>query len=265
MANLKERIKKAPYIKDIVRWRKIAKDHDAATAADTTRLRCYQDEFEHFKKTANTTNRFNLDWAERMICDDRSSYTPFDAHYIYHTAWAARLVGQIMPQIHIDISSLLYFSTLVSAFVPVEFYDYRPAGVKLPNLATGKADLLGLPFANDSVLSLSCMHTVEHVGLGRYGDSLDYDADLKAMNELKRVLIPGGHLLFVVPVGKAKIIFNAHRIYSYQQILEAFSPLKLVEFSLIGDDAYQEGMKINATEADADAQKYGCGCFYFTK
>ncbi|NDC42314.1 MAG: DUF268 domain-containing protein, partial [Chitinophagia bacterium] len=56
-----------------------------------------------------------------------------------------------------------------------------------------------LPFESDSIPSLSCMHTIEHVGLGRYGDQLDPQGDLKAIAELKRVVQPGGDLLFVTP------------------------------------------------------------------
>src|SRR5436853_180080 len=83
-----------------------------------------------------------------------------------------------------------------SAFIPVEFYDYRPANVQLSNLTAEAADLLALPFAEGSVESLSCMHVVEHIGLGRYGDPLDPNGDLKAIAELRRVLAPAGTLLF---------------------------------------------------------------------
>ena len=109
------------------------------------------------------------------------------------------------------------------------------------------------------------MHVVEHLGLGRYGDKLYSDADLKAIRELKRVLAIGGTLLFVVPIGKARIQFNAHRIYSYEQIADCFSDLLLREFSLIPDNAIQEGMIYNATSEDSDNQIWGCGCFRFEK
>lgn len=106
------------------------------------------------------------------------------------------------------------------------------------------------------------MHTVEHVGLGRYGDQLDPSGDLKSIAELKRVLKPGGNLLFVTPVGKPRIEFNAHRIYSYEQILEYFSPLTLNEFSLIPDAG---GLISNADPAMVKDQRYACGCFWFKK
>ena len=77
------------------------------------------------------------------------------------------------------------------------------------------------------------MHVVEHIGLGRYGDPVDYDGDLKAIAELQRVLAPGGNLFFVVPVGQPRIMFNAHRVYSLRtDFVEAFNTFELKEFSL---------------------------------
>src|SRR4051794_15000052 len=84
--------------------------------------------------------RFSLKEEDQWQClDDATSQTGFDHHYIYHPAWAARIVKQINPKTHTDISSALSFCSIVSAFVPVEFYDYRPAPLTLSNLKNGKA------------------------------------------------------------------------------------------------------------------------------
>lgn len=193
---------------------------------------------------------------------DTITNTPFDHHYTYHPAWAARILAQTKPVYHVDISSILSFSTIVSAFVPVQFYDYRPAKLQLDNLESGFADLTQLNFQDNSIPSLSCMHTIEHIGLGRYGDKIDPQGDIRSINELKRVVQPGGDLLFVTPVGKPKIEFNAHRIYSYEQVMEYFAPLSLKEFSLITD----KGIMIRSADpALVKEQQYGCGCFWFKK
>jgi len=226
----------------------------------------YIKEFLSFKKASRKTDRFRVLWSNRYPrLKDKTATTPFDAHYIYHPAWAVRIVKKINPKFHIDISSTLSFSTIISAFIPVRFYDYRPANIQLEGFTSDKADLQDLPFEDKSIISISCMHTVEHIGLGRYGDPLDPDGDIKAIAELKRVLALGGSLLFVVPIGKPKLLFNAHRIYSYDQIMGYFSDLKLEEFSLIPDNARDTGMVDNATKELADQQKYGCGCFWFKK
>lgn len=197
--------------------------------------------------------------------DDRTRTTGFDRHYIYHTAWAARILAQTKPVEHVDIASSLYFVTSTSAFVPIRFYDYRPADLDLSNVSSDRADLLALPFADNSIESLSCMHVVEHVGLGRYGDELAPTGDLQAMAELQRVLAAGGDLLFVVPVGKPRVCFNAHRIYSYEMVRDAFSALEIVQFALIPDDGNRQGLIVDADPSLVADQTYGCGCFWFKK
>lgn len=222
-------------------------------------------EFARFSALSKaSTGRFSLRWKDRQPClDDRTANTGFDRHYIYHTAWAARVLAKTRPAKHVDIGSSLYFVTGASAFVPLEFYDFRPADLRLSNLESRFANLTALPFGDREVASLSCMHVVEHVGLGRYGDPLDPDGDLKAMRELQRVVAPSGSLLFVTPVGQPCIRFNAHRIYAYEQIRDAFSELTIEQFSLIPDSFADGGLIEDADPATVSKQRYACGCFWF--
>lgn len=212
--------------------------------------------------------RFLFRWKYLYPClHDDTGATGFDRHYTFHTAWAARVVAQIKPGVHYDISSAIYFSTILSAFIPVRFYDYRPVTLRLSNLRSETADLLSLPFASDSISSLSCMHVVEHVGLGRYGDSLDPEGDRKAIRELQRVVSPGGHLLFVVPIGATPILmFNAHRIYSTPMILDYFQEaFHLKDFTLIPEDPADGDLAPSPSQDLLNKQFYGCGCFWFIK
>ena len=197
--------------------------------------------------------------------NDRTETLEIEPHYTYHTAWAARRIAEINPQKHVDISSHRFFATLVSAFVPMEYYEYRPVELYLKGLTAGKADILSLPFADNSIKSLSCMHVIEHLGLGRYGDPIDAMADKKAAKELTRVLSGGADLLIVVPVGKrTQVQFNNQRIYRYDDVINMFLGLKLVEFSLVPDD-WHKGMVKNASPDLTNKQNYGCGCFWFKK
>lgn len=232
-----------------------------------TKLPHFFTEFQALKHSAaHTTARFPLRARDWFFClFDNTTITPFDPHYTYHPAWAARVVARVNPAKHIDIASALKFATIVSAFVPVEFYDYRPAELHLKGLTSKAGNLHSLPFADNSVSSLSCMHTIEHVGLGRYGDPIDYDGDIKAARELARVLTLGGTLIFVTPVGTPRIEFNAHRIYSYKQVLALFPTLALTEFSLVPDEYASVGIIENADPEFVANQSYACGCFVFTK
>lgn len=210
--------------------------------------------------------RFLRLWRDLYPCiKDKTNLTGFDRHYVYHTSWAARKLVELQPKKHVDISSSLFFVGIASAFVPVDFYDYRPADVVLSNLVTQRANLQLLPFANDSIFSLSCIHVIEHIGLGRYGDPLDPAGDEVAISELKRVVAPGGSLFFVVPLGaQSRIEFNAHRVYSLDLIKKYFSQgWDMKEFYFIPE---KSGAPIlNPPDKVLATESYGCGCFWFIK
>ena len=115
---------------------------------------------------------------------DKTITTGFDRHYVYHTSWAARVVKEINPAFHVDISSSLYFCGLVSAFIPVRFYDYRPADLRLSGLETHEGNLHNLPFANETVNSLSCLHTIEQIAWTVSSPTIP--STLKATSKLPR-------------------------------------------------------------------------------
>lgn len=229
--------------------------------------RKFRTDFQRFFSLSKETDtRFAPAWEDRFPClADSTATTDYDRHYVLHTGWAARVLAQTRPTLHIDIGSSLYFVAIASAIVPVKFYDYRPAHVPLDAVETAKGDLTKLSFSNQEVSSVSCMHVLEHVGLGRYGDPLDPAGDLKAARELQRVVAPHGQLLMVLPVGRPRVMFNAHRIYSYGQVLAMFSELRLQQFSLIPDDTKEPELIIDASPERVQSQNYGCGCFWFRR
>lgn len=228
-------------------------------------VRYYREYIQFSRMSRASGSRFPMPWKSRKrIIIDWTPNTAFEPHYHYHTAWAARILKKENPPLHVDISSSLMFVGMVSAFLEIDFYDYRPATIKLDNLNCKSANLTNLHFPDDSIPSLSCMHVVEHVGLGRYVDPLAPDGDLNAMSELARVLQPGGKLLFVTPVGYPRIEYNAHRVYTKEMILEAFEGLQLIEFAFVADDP-SEGLLIDPPSEFVNSQKLGCGCFLFTK
>eukprot|EP00760_Papus_ankaliazontas_P014552 PhM_4_TR16100/c0_g1_i1/m.28503 len=65
------------------------------------------------------------------------------------------------------------------------------------------------------VLSYS---TIQHDGLGRFGDALDADGDLHFMDEVWSLLKPGGIFLMSVPLGNDCVAFNVFRVYGRRRL-----------------------------------------------
>ena len=184
--------------------------------------------------------------------------TPFDPHYLYQGAWLARCLAMTKPEQHVDIGSSVLAVSVLSAHVSTVFVDYRPLKVDLNNLQCIAGNIVSLPFATASLSSLSCMHVLEHIGLGRYGDPLDPGGSSKAAAELARVLAPGGRLYLTVPVGRSRVCFNAHRVFAPREILKMFEGLRLSHFSWVDDMGhFHESGKPD----DAATAEYACGLF----
>jgi SAM-dependent methyltransferase len=185
-------------------------------------------------------------------------------HYFYQDLWAASRVHDAGVTRHVDVGSRLDgFVAHVLPFCDVCYVDVRPLPARIPRLTFTRALLTALPFASNSIPSLSCLHVLEHVGLGRYGDPIDPGGHVHAAAELARVLRPGGTLLFGTPVGRERVCFDAHRVFDPDTVTGLFGDLRLVEFSFIDDNG--RWRETGATFADARRCDYGCGLFRFEK
>ncbi len=195
---------------------------------------------------------------------DRTSTTDFDRHYIYLNAWAFRKILAAKPERHIDVGSQIAFVTLLSAVVPVEFIDIRPLEANLSGLEGRKGSILAIPFADRSIASISSLHVVEHIGLGRYGDELDPKGSVKAMKELARVVALGGSLYVGLPVGRPRVCFNAHRVHFPNDVVNILERegLTLNLFSAVDD---RGRFYPDVQTADFSNEEYACGMYHFVR
>lgn len=193
---------------------------------------------------------------------DRTPTTDFDAHYVHQGPWVFRHLVDRRPAQHVDVASYLGYLGFFSAIVPTEFVDIRPPSLQLPRLTVSEGSVLQLPFADRSVESLSCLHVIEHIGLGRYGDPLDARGSELACAELARVLAVGGQLYLSLPVGRPRIYFNAHRVHSVEQVLQFTRQLAFVDLAVVLDDG---SFVANCPPEIVASQSYACGMFRFTR
>jgi hypothetical protein len=126
---------------------------------------------------------------------------------LYSTAWAFRRIIKLRPLVHIDIGSSLSLCSLLSSVIPVYFIDFRPLNARIEDLHSICGDIEFLPFESNCIHSLSCLHVIEHIGLGRYGDILDPEGMTKALMKLAEYWQKKGNFFLALPVGGREIMF----------------------------------------------------------
>lgn len=193
---------------------------------------------------------------------DKTATTRIDSHYFYQAIWAFKNILASGVKSHVDVGSDVSYVGMLTTITDVTFVDIRPLELELDRYTCKKGSILALPFGDGSVLSLSCLHVIEHVGLGRYGDPIDPEGSKKACLELLRVIAPEGNLYVCLPIGIPRVCFNAHRVHTPEQILGYFAGLKLIDFSIVDDQGcFHEN---NSLIGWVDLE-YGCGMFHFQK
>lgn len=217
----------------------------------------------HWREYARGAGHATPRFADAYPClGDWTSTTPFDPHYFYQGAWLARRIATRNPSRHVDIGSSTLTLSVLSATTETLHIDYRPLEAELPGLRCLSGDILALPLEDGSVDSLSCLHVIEHIGLGRYGDRIDPEGSRKAARELARVLAPGGRLYLSTPVGRERICFNAHRVFAPETVLGMLQPLRLEAFALVDDaGSFHDPGELGS----AHGLEYGCGLFELSR
>ncbi len=183
--------------------------------------------------------------------------------YFYQDIWALKKLSVLKPVMLYDIGSRFDgFTGQATAICPVTSVDIRPPSFTLPGLFFLKGDILQLPFESNTINVLSCLHTIEHIGLGRYGDAINPNGFNEALIELQRVIAPGGSLILSMPVGKERVEFNAQRVLDPSTCICILKHMQLIEFSVINDK--NEFVENVQPENYSDA-RYSCGLFLFKK
>jgi hypothetical protein len=116
--------------------------------------------------------------------------------------------------------------------------------------------------------SVSSLHVLEHFGLGRYGDRVDYNGHLLGWENIYRMLRKNGTFYFSVPIGEQRIEFNAHRVFSLGYLLNLIDRrYDIRSFSYVNDagDLIQDAPLDENSVRDNFKCHYGLGIFELTK
>mgnify|MGYP000023318838 CR=1 FL=1 len=193
----------------------------------------------------------------------------WDTIYFLQDQIVARHLFEANVSRHCDVGSRVDgFILAISSFMEeVIVGDLRAGETRVKNVKTEIFDLLDegqISGANSKWHSISCLHTLEHLGLGRYGDRLCGSGWRIGLGNLIKRLENGGSLILSVPVGERRTFFNAHRVFDPSDIIEAGSQLgvELKRFVLIDDN---RNVSDFMNPPDVSNLSYGCGIFFFCK
>lgn len=146
------------------------------------------------------------------------------------------VIGTDRPWIEVMLLDEGAASVLTFEYGAIESAHPRIAARSCRDVA---ADFLQGAFVPaDAVVSYS---SIEHSGLGRYGDELDPDADADAMAQAWCMLRPGGLAFIGLPMtceDAGMIEFNAHRIYGLRRLAKIARGFEFVEFDVQGCQPY---------------------------
>lgn len=189
-------------------------------------------------------------------------------NYFWQDLWAARLVTKSGIKQHLDIGSRLdgFIAHLLSSGIEVTMIDVREFPEEVEGLHTVIDDATSLKqIPDNSIESLSALCSLEHFGLGRYGDPIDPEACFKCFDNIQRKLMVGGKLYISLPIGKERVEFNAHRVFYPSTVIDSFGTLKLEEFSCTAGGKIEYDVDIHKYDNDLHNGNYRYGMFYFTK
>jgi SAM-dependent methyltransferase len=191
-------------------------------------------------------------------------------HYFLQDLFVAQKIFQINPSRHVDIGSRIDgFVAHVASFREIEVFDVRGQNLDIANIRFTRADLTAEDFSFvDYCDSLSCLHAMEHFGLGRYGDRLNYRGHLVGWDNMFRMLKQGGKFYFSVPIGEQRIEFNAHRVFSVAYLLHLMEGRYDIDsFSYINNEnrLITHAVLDERSVGNNFGCHYGCGIFELTK
>jgi hypothetical protein len=190
-----------------------------------------------------------------------------ESQYFHQDLIVAQKVYEDKPTKHLDFGSRIDgFVAHVASFREIDVMDVRAleTGVH-QNIKFCQSDIMN-PQNLEKYDSVSCLHTIEHVGLGRYGDNLKVDGHWVALKNLISLVSKGGRFYISFPVEvKDTVYFNAHRTFSVATLPEndlVKSELRLIQFDIVDS---KNKLHFNQKYKDWLELASGCGIYTFEK
>lgn len=225
------------------------------------------DFFVFRKQMRDNKSLFSFGRLYPILNDLNEENGTMDRIYFQQDLYVAQEIFKMNPARHVDVgSSVAGFVGHVASFREIEVFDVRPLALEMRNLQFKKRDFMAE--LTDELIectdSLSCLHALEHFGLGRYGDPVDVNGHEKGFENLARMVKKEGMLYLSVPLGPLRVEFNAHRVFSADYLFNMVKKhFDVKAFTYISDN---KKIHIDVpTDAESIKRNFGCkyGCAIF--
>ncbi len=248
------------------------KKNKAQRKRDIANMQWFEETKQEFiKQTKEKNIPFNLSRDFPIFEEQNEDGGAASGHYFHQDLLVAHEIFKANPIKHLDIGSRVDgFVAHVASFREIEVLDIRHLPNNLININFLQADLMQpIPekYYNYSD-SVSSLHTIEHFGLGRYGDPIDAGGYLKGLENIYKILKANGTFYFSVPIGPQRVEFNAHRIFSLEYLLNYLSDKYILKsFSYVDDKGdLQRDIQLDDKKIKSNCDcMQGCGIFTLEK
>jgi SAM-dependent methyltransferase len=190
--------------------------------------------------------------------------------YFWQDLLVARMIFEARPDKHVDIGSRVDgFVAHVASFRQIELFDIRPITTRIPGVTFRQSDLMSQDATSASYCdSLSCLHALEHFGLGRYGDPIDAKGLERGLANMARLLAHDGVFYLSLPIGAARVEFNANRVCDPRAVVDLCdrNGLNLTALTVIEPGGTVVERRLGEWDlADLASRRYSVGIFVFVK
>jgi len=232
--------------------------------------RWYIADYKNFMKLTGDNSDFVISNNYPCTKDKFLSSGIASGHYFHQDLYVAQEIFNAKPIKHIDIGSRIDgFVAHLAVFREVEVFDIRPLHNSIKNVTFRRVDFMKDTAEYENYCdSVSCLHTIEHFGLGRYGDEIDPKGHLKGFGAISKLLKPKGMFYFSVPMGPSRIEFNAHRIFSLEYLIQwVQNDFNIIKFAYIDDQGlFYENVTVNDNLIKTNCNSnHGCAIFVLRK
>ena len=236
---------------------------------DPIKLYSLKNYFKYRKQKKEWKSKGGIITHNTMILTDYDdSAGNMKGHYFHQDLLVAKFIYENKPKRHVDVGSRIDgFVAHVASFRTIEVLDIRPLErSEHENIKFIQADLMNLQNLGE-IDSISCLHVIEHFGLGRYGDPIDVDGHIKGITNLVSMLSKNGILYISFPIaGQDEVHFNANRVFQVETIFNHPSiknNMELIRFDYINEFG-NLFTNVNLHKLDPNL-KNSCGIFTFKK